>query len=62
MDVVDIGAAVQLAMKTVLPSVSEADAGASLVVSSEGTWEKGESVSGATISVSGTTLSIVTGE
>lgn len=61
MDIVDIGAAVQRAKKTVLPSVSAADAGASLVVSSEGTWEKGEVAAGATISVSGTTLSIVTG-
>ena len=46
-----------IAMKKTLPKVDTADAGAMLVVSNEGTWEKGEPTT-ATISVSNNTLSI----
>lgn len=54
-------AALSLAPSVTLPAVTAEDAGAGLVVSSEGTWEKGEATT-ATISVSGTTLSITAGE
>ena len=53
MDVETLG----VAMKKALPKASASDAGSVLVVSNEGTWTKGEPVT-ATISVSGTTLSI----
>ena len=60
MDVQALGAALALAKKTVLPAVDDSDAGAQLVVASDGTWQKGEPTS-AVISVSGTTLSITGG-
>lgn len=57
MDAVTLAAAVAIAKKTTLPAVTNADAGATLVVDSQGQWAKGEAVT-ATVSVSGTTLSI----
>ena len=57
MDIVDIGAAVALAKKTVLPAASSSDAGDVLTVGQDGAWTKG-AVSGAVIAVSGTTLTI----
>lgn len=61
MDVVDIGAAVALAKKGILPETTAGDAGEALVVGADGAWTKGE-ITGATIMVSGTTLTISGGE
>ena len=61
MDVVDIGAAVALAKKTVLPAVGAADAGQVLTVGLDGVWTTG-TVTGAVISISGTTLNISGGD
>lgn len=60
MDVVDVGAAIAQTKKKILPAATAADAGSQLVVGSDGTWQKGEATN-ATISVSGTTLTITTG-
>lgn len=57
MDMQIIAAAVALAKKKILPAATASDAGAMLVVDSQGQWAKGEAVT-ATVSVSGTTLSI----
>lgn len=57
MDMVTLGAALALA----LPHAEAADAGALLVVGEDGKWVKGEATT-ATISVSGTTLTITGGE
>ena len=61
MDVVDIGAAVALAKNVILPAATAGDAGKALVVGADGTWTKGE-ITGAAITVSGTTLTISGGE
>lgn len=61
MDIVSIGAAVELAKKTVLPVADSGDAGEVLTVGADGTWTKG-AVTDATITVSGTTLTISGGE
>ena len=57
MDAETLGAALALSKKKVLPAATSGDAGAVLVVDSEGNWVKGESVDAA-ISVSGTKLVI----
>ncbi|MBO7686748.1 MAG: hypothetical protein J6V72_10200 [Kiritimatiellae bacterium] len=61
MDVVSIGAALALAKKQVLPQTTAADAGDVLAVGPDGTWTKAESAN-ATITVSGTTLTITGGD
>ena len=62
MDVVDIGAAIALAKNGgVLPATTAGDAGEALIVGADGAWTKGE-ITGAAITVSGTTLTISGGE
>lgn len=61
MDVITLGAALALAKKTVLPSAEAGDAGEALVVGPDGAWTKG-TVTGATITVSETTLTITQSE
>lgn len=58
MDMQTLGAALALAKKTVLPSVTQEDSGMQLVVGSGGEWEKGAATT-ASVSVSGTTLTIM---
>lgn len=60
MDIVTLGAALALAPKAVLPAASASDVGEALVVGADGSWEKG-AVTGATITVNGTTLTITPG-
>lgn len=59
MDSTTLGAAIAM-MGKILPSVEAADAGAVLTVGNDGKWTKGAATT-ATISVSGTTLTITTG-
>lgn len=61
MDAVTIGAAVALAKSTILPPAEPADVGKVMVVGDDGSWAPGE-VTGATITVTGTTLVITAGE
>ena len=61
MDVETLGAALALAPKKTLPAATSGDAGATLVVDSNGKWAKGAVVDQA-ISVSGTTLVVTTAE
>lgn len=61
MDVVDIGAALNLAKKGILPAATSTDAGEVLTVGADGSWTKG-AVTGATITVDGTTLTITGGD
>lgn len=58
MDMQTLGAALALAKKTVLPAVSQEDSGMQLVVGSDGEWGKGATTT-ASVSVSGTTLTIM---
>ena len=59
MDSATLGAALAL-MKSYVPKGEAAEAGEVLTVGPDGSWTKGE-VTGATITVDGTTLTITTG-
>ena len=61
MDAETLGAAIALAKKKVLPTVSTEDEGATLVVGQDGKWTKGEVVSN-TITVSGHKLVVTAAE
>ena len=60
MDMQTLGAALALAKATVLPKTEAGDAGEVLIVGNDGKWTAG-AVTGATITVSGTTLVITSG-